>query len=106
MHIKIQANRFRTRLMSLLEDIFEKVDIIANPSTANTAPLILEGEEVYGTVRVIDTLKAALYTKMGNLAGQPSISVPNGYNGNGLPTSIMLQSKWVSISHEENFGQQ
>jgi len=90
----IKASRYRTRLMNFLRQIFENVDVILNPATANTAPKILPGEEIYGSMKVTDTLKAALYTKMGNLAGQPSAVVPNGYDNRGLPTSVMIQSKW------------
>ena len=35
-----------------------------------------------------------LYVKLGNFTGIPAISVPSGYNGNGLPTGLMLHSKW------------
>ena len=31
---------------------------------------------------------------MGNLSGHPSVAVPSGFDSNGLPTSIMFQSKW------------
>ena len=81
--------------MKFLDDIFNKVDVFLNPATANTAPKILPGEDQIGSMKIVDTLKCALYTKMGNLAGQPSLVVPNGYDSNNLPTSLMLQSKWV-----------
>ena len=87
--------------MRLLEEIFNQADIIASPGTANTAPMILSGEEKYGSMKIVETLKAALYTKMGNLAGQPSMVIPNGYDSYDLPTSIMVQSKWVRYIKNE-----
>ena len=43
--------------MNFLRQIFENVDVILNPATANTAPKILPGEEIYGSMKVTDTLK-------------------------------------------------
>ena len=83
--------------MKNLARVFENVDVILNPSTGNTAPRILDTEAKFGAMRVYETLKACLYTKMGNLAGNPSISIPNGYDANNLPTSLMIQSKWVRM---------
>merc|ERR1711970_1550427 len=92
--------------MDVLKDIFTKVDVFINPGSANTAPKILPGEDRFGSMKIVDTLKAALYTKMGNLAEQPSICVPNGYDSKNLPTSLMVQSKWwneeklINIAYE------
>jgi Asp-tRNA(Asn)/Glu-tRNA(Gln) amidotransferase A subunit family amidase len=83
--------------MGILENIFENVDLIANPGTANSAPKILSNEDQFGSVKILETLKAALYTKMGNLAGQPSIVLRTGYDSMNLPTSVMFQSKWVYL---------
>ena len=80
---------------SLTKDLFRKVDFIANPSTANTAPKVYPGDEINGALKTVETLKGAHYTKMGNLLGIPSVSIPTGYNDEGLPTSIMFQAKWV-----------
>ena len=52
-----------------------------------------------------------LYVKLGNFTGVPAISAPSGYDDNGLPTGIMLHSKWydeqnlIRVSHqiEKNF---
>ena len=35
-----------------------------------------------------------LYVKLANFTGIPAISVPSGYDNNGLPTGIMLHGKW------------
>ena len=77
------------------------MDFIANPSTANTAPKVYPGDEINGALKTVETLKGAHYTKMGNLLGIPSVSIPTGYNDIGLPTSIMFQAKWVSEFNDE-----
>lgn len=92
----IRASRFRSRYMKIIKDLFGKVDFIANPSTANTAPKVYPGDEINGALKTVDTLKAAHYTKMGNLLGIPSVSIPTGYDNIGLPTSIMFQAKWFN----------
>ena len=35
-----------------------------------------------------------LYVKLANFTGIPAISVPSGYDNDGLPTGIMLHGKW------------
>ena len=40
-----------------------------------------------------------LYVKLANFTGIPALSVPSGYDTNGLPTGIMLHGKWYD---EEN----
>ena len=63
----IQASRFKARFMRHIAEIFSKVDLIANPSTANTACIIKQGDEIHGAMKLIDTLKAALYSRDSNI---------------------------------------
>jgi Asp-tRNA(Asn)/Glu-tRNA(Gln) amidotransferase A subunit family amidase len=59
----IQANRARTMLMQQLQEILKGVDLYVAPSF---------GENLLAT----------------NLSGHPAVVLPNGFNKNGLPTSI------------------
>ncbi len=68
----IQANRIRTDLIQKFMEIFKQVDIIISPS--------LEGNQLLMT----------------NLTGHPSISIPNGFDKRGMPTSITFIADWYN----------
>ena len=80
-----QAQKARTLVARDFELAFKNVDVIATPTTPTTAfragahaddPLAMYLEDVF-------TLPA-------NLAGLPGISVPAGFDGNGLPIGLQL----------------
>jgi aspartyl-tRNA(Asn)/glutamyl-tRNA(Gln) amidotransferase subunit A len=80
-----QAQKARTLVTRDFELAFKNVDVIATPTTPTTAfragahaddPLAMYLEDVF-------TLPA-------NLAGLPGISVPAGFDGNGLPIGLQL----------------
>jgi len=62
----IQANRFRSLLVNEVKEVFKDFDVILSPS--------------FGKNQLMTT----------NLTGHPSISVPNGFDKEGKPTSISL----------------
>jgi Asp-tRNA(Asn)/Glu-tRNA(Gln) amidotransferase A subunit family amidase len=66
----LQANRIRTDLISELEKLFEKVDVIVTPSFGGNQLL------------------------MTNLSGHPALAVPTGFSSSNLPTSITLLGNW------------
>ncbi|WP_273446298.1 amidase [Neolewinella agarilytica] len=67
----VQANRLRRQLMHDMDKVFEdnNIDVYVNPSWHSNSLLIT------------------------NLTGQPCISVPNGMNAEGTPTSITFTGK-------------
>lgn len=68
----IQASRIRTQLISAFMDIFKQVDIIVSPTWGGNQCL------------------------MTNLTGHPALLIPNGFDKNGLPTSITFQADWYN----------
>lgn len=68
----IQANRIRTDLIQKFMEIFKQVDIIISPSLDGNQPL------------------------MTNLTGHPVLSVPNGFDKRGMPTSITFIADWYN----------
>jgi aspartyl-tRNA(Asn)/glutamyl-tRNA(Gln) amidotransferase subunit A len=95
-----QAQKARTLVARDFELAFKNVDVIATPTTPTTAfragahaddPLAMYLEDVF-------TLPA-------NLAGLPGISVPAGFDGNGLPIGLQLlgprfrEDVLLSIAH-------
>ncbi|KAI3809912.1 hypothetical protein L1987_19515 [Smallanthus sonchifolius] len=86
----VAAQRLRRRLMYYHMEIFKKVDIIVTPSTGMTAPIIhptaLEGGE--SDIEVTGSLMKFAVTA--NVLGFPAISVPVGYDEQGLPIGLQL----------------
>jgi aspartyl-tRNA(Asn)/glutamyl-tRNA(Gln) amidotransferase subunit A len=80
-----QAQKVRTLIKRDFETAFEKVDLIACPSTPTTAFKI--------GVHAGDPLSMYLedvFTLPASLAGVPGISFPVGFDGQGLPIGMQL----------------
>lgn len=58
----LQANRLRTKLMHAMDEVMQQVDLFVTPPQS----------ELY----------------VGNFTGHPMLAMPNGFDTNGLPTSI------------------
>jgi aspartyl-tRNA(Asn)/glutamyl-tRNA(Gln) amidotransferase subunit A len=83
-----KAQQVRTIIRREYDSAFERVDLIATPTTPTPAfPL---GE------RVSDPLQmylADVFTVGANLAGLPAVTVPCGFTTDGLPTSLQLTAR-------------
>lgn len=81
----IQAQRGRAMLCREFAALMTTVDIIATPTVATTSPLLEE--------RMADVAPpSAEYTGLFNMTGQPSISIPCGFDRRGLPIGLMLSA--------------
>ncbi|RPH29560.1 MAG: amidase [Bacteroidales bacterium] len=68
----IQANRIRTKLIDEFIKVFKDVDVIVSPTWGGNQCL------------------------MTNLTGHPALLIPNGFDKNGLPTSISFIADWFN----------
>ncbi len=68
----IQANRMRTKLIERFIDLFKSVDVVVCPSFAGNQLL------------------------MTNLTGHPALAVPNGFDKEGMPTTITFIADWYN----------
>ena len=84
----LKALRLRERMARIAEDVMAGYDAVAAPSRATTVPRIDEEfrKSTPGTAR--DTMGA-----LGNGAGLPAVSVPNGFDDEGLPTGIQFMGR-------------
>lgn len=85
-----RVERERRALEHRVAELFEHTDVLLTPTNA-CAPFAAEGpmpEEIGG--RACHAGHAALLTMLANLANLPSISLPAGLTGDGLPVGLMV----------------
>ncbi|MDO4343324.1 MAG: Asp-tRNA(Asn)/Glu-tRNA(Gln) amidotransferase subunit GatA [Eubacteriales bacterium] len=81
----LKALRTKALIKKAFDKAFASYDVILGPAAPTTAPRIGES--------LSDPLKMYLgdiYTISANLAGIPGMSVPCGFDGNGLPIGLQL----------------
>lgn len=90
----VQATRVRTLMRRRLAALFAEVDVIAWPTIPAPAPPLeaplVELPSGTQTADQANVRGAAL----ANLTGIPSISMPVGLSGEGLPIALQLQAAW------------
>ena len=84
----LQAQKVRTLIKEDFEKAFETVDILACPTAPTTA--FKAGEK---TTDPLSMYLIDLMTIPVNLAGLPGLSVPCGFDSNGLPIGLQLIGK-------------
>ena len=83
-----KAAQVRTLIQQDFEKVFAQYDLIMGPVTTSTA------FEIGGRVNdPIEMYVADLLTVPANLAGIPAISIPAGFDSNGLPIGLQLMGK-------------
>ena len=81
----LRAMRIRRHARAALDLVFTRFDAIVCPTTGLVAsPLSARFDDYAGRLRRMSAGAA------GNLAGLPSVSVPNGFGERGLPTGLQL----------------
>ena len=84
----IEAQRLRSLIAEeWRERVFDRVDLLAVPTTPMPAPRLEEAD-------VEATLTLVRFTSPFNLAGLPAVSVPCGFTSGGLPIGLQLVGRW------------
>ncbi len=85
----IQAMRLRAPMKKALDGLYAKFDALVSPTRASVAyPIGPDFDKVYPGISGGPSVIGA-----GNLAGQPALSVLNGFGENGLPTAIQFTGR-------------
>ena len=89
----VHALRHRHAITIETLALFQTVDVIASPTTATVAPAIPEDTLPDGdsNLPVVDGLMR--FVRVGNLVGTPAISVPSGFDSQGLPVGFHLMGR-------------
>lgn len=88
----LQAMRLRAPMKKALDALYAKFDALVSPARATVAyPIGPDFDDIYPGVSGGPGVIPA-----GNLAGQPALSVPNGFGENGLPTAFQLTGRAFS----------
>ncbi|OIT26725.1 PREDICTED: fatty acid amide hydrolase-like [Nicotiana attenuata] len=95
----VAAQRLRRRIMYFHLEIFKKVDIIVTPTTGMTAPRIPPSALNVGETDLQVSGNLMRFIIAANLLGLPAVSVPVGYDKQGLPIGIQLIGRpWCEAS--------
>ncbi|XP_051147267.1 fatty acid amide hydrolase [Andrographis paniculata] len=86
----VAAQCLRRRLMYYHMEIFKKVDVIVTPTTGMTAPPIPSAALSYGETDLQVAGNLMRFVVSANLLGLPAISVPVGYDKQGLPIGLQI----------------
>jgi Asp-tRNA(Asn)/Glu-tRNA(Gln) amidotransferase A subunit family amidase len=84
----VQAQRGRTRLIREFSHLMRQVDVLATPTMGIAGPRL--GTDP-NAVR-------SPFTRIFNVTGQPSISVPCGVSHDRVPVGLMLPGRWFDVA--------
>lgn len=81
----VQAQRIRRVGQKALGRLFADVDLVVTPTTSVAAPKLADIDRYY----TVEGLRA-LHTQYWNSVGNPAVSVPMGFNADGLPLGLHI----------------
>jgi Asp-tRNA(Asn)/Glu-tRNA(Gln) amidotransferase A subunit family amidase len=89
----VHALRHRHALTAHWLEVMKGCDVVVTPTTASTAPAIPEGDApmVESNLPVVDALMR--FIRIANLTGFPALSVPAGFDPQGLPIGVHLMGR-------------
>lgn len=90
-----KANNLRAACTGHLRRVFEGIDVLVCPSTS-APPHPVKPEELYGPMPESREPKFQRFTAPFDFNGAPTLSVPCGFNSEGLPLSIQWVGKHLS----------
>jgi Asp-tRNA(Asn)/Glu-tRNA(Gln) amidotransferase A subunit family amidase len=89
----VQAQRVRTQAIKNFLSALSQVDVIATPTTPFTAPLIQEDCLPEGPLNIGQVFDVMRFVNPANLTGLPAMSIPAGYDTDGMPISLQFMAR-------------
>jgi len=90
-----RASYRRAECNGLIREVFREIDVLACPSTIGP-PFPVTTETGYGPYHDRGNIEFQRYTAPYNYSGAPTLSVPCGLNGEGLPLSLQFVGKHLA----------
>ena len=90
-----RANNIRSSCKGILSKVFENIDVICCP-TMTSPPFPITLEEMYGPTFLLENSEWGRFTVPFDFSGSPTISIPSGFNIDGLPLSIQFIGNHLS----------
>jgi len=89
----LKAQSVRRRVRESFSRAFEKVNVVITPQLPITAPKLNQGSVSWG--KKSEAVPSALtrFTRIYNLVGIPSLSIPCGFSAAGLPIGLQIAGK-------------
>jgi amidase len=84
-----QAHQVREELSGRLQGLFANVDVVLCPTMPSTAPRM----DAQGNARMAEGLVRTRYTFPWNFSRHPTLSLPCGFDSEGLPVSLQLVAR-------------
>ena len=92
----LTVQRARHRIREALRATYEKVEIIAAPTTARVAPLLSEGVKGNGDDARHASYNQSNLLRFPSMLGLPGCSLPCGMSAEGLPIGMQLTGEWFA----------
>jgi aspartyl-tRNA(Asn)/glutamyl-tRNA(Gln) amidotransferase subunit A len=86
-----RALRIQVRWKHQMKSVFQNVDLVLVPTCPVVAPLITNAADMVKTTHNISRNNTAL-----GYAGLPCLTVPCGFNSEGLPIGMQLVATWFN----------
>jgi len=81
-------------LRALAREVFGKVDVLATPTIRREVPTLAATDIDAGAPGAVEAMSAiSANTRPINYLGLPSVSVPCGFDSNGLPIGFQIQGR-------------
>ena len=86
----VRAQQVRTRLTNTFERVLRDVDAVVTPTTAIVAPTIAPDVFPSGESNLDTTSALMRFVFPSNLTGHPALTLPSGYDAEGMPVGVQL----------------
>jgi aspartyl-tRNA(Asn)/glutamyl-tRNA(Gln) amidotransferase subunit A len=98
-HEYVNAQRIRTLFRQNFDEIWQKIDVLAAPTTPITAPLLEQDNVLIGDAEENTRIATTRLVRSINFLGEPALSMPCGKSSNGMPIGLQLISAPFTEGH-------
>jgi aspartyl-tRNA(Asn)/glutamyl-tRNA(Gln) amidotransferase subunit A len=91
-HEYVNGQRIRTLFRRHFNELWQKIDVLATPTTPITAPLQEQDNVLIGDAEENTRIATTRLVRAINFLGEPALSMPCGKSSNGMPVGLQLIS--------------